>query len=108
MATSDVPGPAAYHDQVLTAFNNIRSKTTSLKRNPFNQTSPRFMSSDRRSRRAPGPGQYRISSFTDASVRRSLIGNKNKAPFNTSSVRLLPIVREEERNMPGKFTSIAL
>ncbi|CAF1535012.1 unnamed protein product [Adineta steineri] len=99
--TSDVPGPATYTDKVMTAFNSTQSKPTSLKRNPFNQTSARFVNIDYKVRSAPGPAQYRISGFTDENLRKAVVDGGKKPPFNVASVRGLTMIRKDEYNKPG-------
>ena len=101
MPVSDVPGPASYHDKVLNAFSSIQSRTTSLRRNPFNQTEARFHSVDYKSRYAPGPGQYRIPAFTEDNFRRAVIEQGRKPPFNVAAVRRYTLVRKDQPNMPG-------
>jgi len=86
----------------LTAFNNTQSKPTSLKRNPFNQTSARFVSVDYKIRSAPGPGQYRIPGFADENLRKAVVESGKKPPFNIASVRGLNMTRKDEYNSPGK------
>lgn len=98
---SDVPGPGAYDEKVSNAFSSLQSRTTSLRRNPFNQTSARFDKSEFKSRYAPGPGQYRIPAFTDESFRRALIEHGRKPPFNVAAVRRYTLVRKDQPDMPG-------
>ncbi|CAF0962416.1 unnamed protein product [Adineta ricciae] len=98
---SDVPGPAAYTDKYMSAFNTSQSKPSSLKRNPFNQTSARFVSIDYKARSAPGPGQYRIPGFADENLRKAVVENGKKPPFNVASVRGLNMARKDEYNAPG-------
>ncbi|CAF3141392.1 unnamed protein product [Rotaria socialis] len=98
---SAVPGPATYTDKVMTAFNGSQSKPTSLKRNPFNQTSARFVNLDYKVRSAPGPGQYRIPGFADENLRRAVVEGGKKPPFNIASVRRLNMARKDEYNTPG-------
>ena len=107
MPVSDVPGPATYNDKVLNAFNNIQSRTTSLRRNPFNQTSTRFHSVDYKSRYAPGPGQYQIPSFADDNLRRAVVENGRKPPFNVAAVRRYTLVRKDQPDMPGNSLRIS-
>ena len=96
-----MPGPATYTDKVLTAFNDSQSKPTSLKRNPFNQTSARFIGTDYKVRSAPGPGQYRIPGFADENLRKAVVEGGKKPPFNIASVRRLNMTRKDEFNTPG-------
>ncbi|CAF3707078.1 unnamed protein product [Rotaria sordida] len=98
---SVVPGPATYNDKVMTAFNAIQSKPTSLKRNPFNQTSARFIGLDYKVRSAPGPGQYRIPGFADENLRKAVVEGGKKPPFNVASIRRLNMTRKDEYNTPG-------
>ena len=86
----------------MSAFNTSQSKPSSLKRNPFNQTSARFVSIDYKARSAPGPGQYRIPGFADENLRRAVVENGKKPPFNVASVRGLNMARKDEYNAPGK------
>ena len=85
----------------MTAFNNTQSKPSSLKRNPFNQTSARFVTHDYKVRSAPGPGQYRIPGFADENLRKAVVEGGKKPPFNIASVRRLNIARKDEFNTPG-------
>ena len=87
----------------MTAFNNIQSKPANLKRNPFNQTSARFIALDYKVRSAPGPGQYRIPGFADENLRRAVVEGGKKPPFNTASVRRVTMTRKDEFNTPGKL-----
>ncbi|CAF1227660.1 unnamed protein product, partial [Didymodactylos carnosus] len=100
MPISDVPGPATYTDKVLTAFNSTLSKPTSLKRNPFNQTSVRF-DKDYKSRSAPGPGQYRIAGFADENLRKAVVEGGKKPPFNVASMRRFNLTKNDEFSTPG-------
>ncbi len=85
----------------MTAFNSSQSKPTSLKRNPFNQTSARFVALDYKVRSAPGPGQYRIPGFADENLRKAVVEGGKKPPFNVASVRRLNMARKDEFNAPG-------
>jgi hypothetical protein len=100
--SSEVPGPATYSDKVMTAFNASQSKPSSLKRNPFNQTSARFVTVDYKVRSAPGPGQYRIPGFADENLRKAVVEGGKKPPFNIASVRRLNMASKDEFNTPGK------
>ena len=86
----------------MSAFNSIQSKPTSLKRNPFNQTSARFVGVDYKVRSAPGPGQYRIPGFADENLRKAVVEGGKKPPFNVATVRRLNMARKDEFNTPGK------
>lgn len=101
-----MPAPTAYTDKVLTAFHGTQSKPTSLKRNPFNQTSARFVSTDYKARSAPGPGQYRIPGFADESLRKAVVEGGKKPPFNVASARRWNMTRKEEFNTPGEFEQV--
>jgi hypothetical protein len=85
----------------MTAFNNTQAKPTSLKRNPFNQTSARFVTVDYKIRSAPGPAQYRIPGFADENLRKAVVEGGKKPPFNIASVRRLNMTRKDEFNTPG-------
>lgn len=85
----------------MSAFNNTQSKPSSLKRNPFNQTSARFVTVDYKVRSAPGPGQYRIPGFADENLRKAVVEGGKKPPFNVASVRRLNMARKDEFNTPG-------
>jgi hypothetical protein len=85
----------------MSAFSNTQSKPTSLKRNPFNQTSARFVTIDYKVRSAPGPGQYRIPGFADENLRKAVVEGGKKPPFNVASVRRLNMTRKDEFNTPG-------
>ncbi|CAM2711420.1 unnamed protein product [Rotaria socialis] len=98
---SEIPGPATYDDKIVTAFSSIFNKPTSLKRTPFNQTAARFLSFDYKSSSAPGPGQYRISSFADDNLRRAVLEGGKKPPFNVASMRRLMITRNDASQTPG-------
>ena len=87
----------------MTAFNSTLTKPTSLKRNPFNQTSARFIGTDYKARSAPGPGQYRIPGFADENLRKALVDGGKKPPFNIASVRRLTMTKKEEFNTPGRI-----
>lgn len=98
-----MPGPATYSDKVMTAFNSTLSKPTSLKRNPFNQTSARFIETDYKARSAPGPGQYRIPGFAEENLRKALVEGGKKPPFNIASIRRLNMTKKDEFNTPGRW-----
>ena len=85
----------------MTAFSNTQSKPTSLKRNPFNQTSARFVSVDYKVRSAPGPGQYRIPGFADENLRKAVVEGGRKPPFNINTVRRVNMTRKDDFNTPG-------
>jgi hypothetical protein len=86
----------------MTAFNASQSKPSSLKRNPFNQTSARFVTVDYKVRSAPGPGQYRIPGFADENLRKAVVEGGKKPPFNIASVRRLNMASKDEFNTLGK------
>jgi len=87
----------------MTAFNTSQTKPTSFKRIPFNQTTARFISYNYKSRSEPGPGQYRINGFTDENLRRAILQEGKKPPFNVASVRQLNMTRKDEFYTPGKI-----
>ena len=105
MLISDNPGPASYNDKVLNAFNDSQSKTTSFKRNPFNQTSTRFASPSQKARNVPGPTRYHLPSFTEENLRRAVIEDGRKPPFNVAAVRRFTMIRKDAVNMPGRSNS---
>ena len=59
--------------------------------------------SDYKARTEPGPGQYRIPGFTDESLRRALIEDGKKPPFNVATTRRFNITRKDEFYTPGKL-----
>lgn len=105
MRPMEIPGPTTYNDKLLTAFNASQTKPSNFKRTPFNQTSKRFQPIDYKSRSEPGPGQYRISSFTEDSFRRSIIDAGKKPPFNITATRRLDITKKDDYNTPGNCLS---
>jgi hypothetical protein len=102
MLISENPGPASYNDKVLNAFNDIQSKTSSFKRNPFNQSSTRFASPSQKARNAPGPTRYHLPSFAEENLRRAVIEEGRKPPFNVAAVRRFTMIRKDTANTPGK------
>ena len=57
---------------------------------------------DYKSRAEPGPGQYHISGFADESLRRAVIEDGKKPPFNIASVRRLNMARKDDFYTPGQ------
>jgi hypothetical protein len=71
-----------------TAYKSIQVKPTNLKGNSFNQTSPRFVTSDYKIRNTLGSSQYRISVFVNENFRKTAVeGSKKNSPANVSFIR---------------------
>lgn len=92
------PAPGAYNDP-RTALDSVK-KITGLKRSPFSQTSVRFQP-DNHIRKTPGPGSYNISGMGSDSMRRAYIESTRRGVFGTTSVRVAPMTKKGEPELPG-------
>lgn len=92
------PAPGAYNDP-RNAFESLK-RVTGLKRSPFGQTSVRFEPKGHVGR-TPGPGAYNIVGMGSESMRKAYIESTRKGVFGTTSVRIKPITKKEEQEVPG-------
>lgn len=92
------PAPGAYNDP-RNAFESMK-RVTGLKRSPFGQTSVRFEPKVH-TRKNPGPGAYNIVGMGSESMRKAYIESTRKGVFGTTSVRIKPITKKEEQEVPG-------
>lgn len=92
------PAPGAYNDP-RNAFESMK-RVTGLKRSPFGQTSVRFEPKSH-IRKTPGPGAYNIVGMGSESMRKAYIESTRKGVFGTTSVRIQPITKKEEQEVPG-------
>ena len=78
------------------------AKLHGLKKTPFSQSAARFESDAMfKSHSAPGPGQYRIRSFAEENLRKSIIDAQRKPAFGQSSIRKFDLTKKDEYGIPG-------
>lgn len=93
-----LPAPGTYNDP-RNAF-DLMKRTTGLKRSPFGQTSVRF-NPEPHVKKTPGPGAYNLTGMGSDSMRKAYIESTRKGVFGTTSVRVKPITKKEDVEVPG-------
>ncbi|CAH1795521.1 unnamed protein product [Owenia fusiformis] len=92
------PAPGTYNDP-RHALEGLK-RITGLKRSPFGQTSTRF-DGEHHVKKTPGPGTYNAPGMGSESMRRAYIESTRRGVFGTTAIRINPITKKEENDLPG-------
>ncbi|XP_074648562.1 sperm-tail PG-rich repeat-containing protein 2-like [Tubulanus polymorphus] len=92
------PSPGSYNDP-RSAF-GVLKRVTGLKKSPFGQTAVRFHG-EPHIKKTPGPGSYNAPGMGSDSMRRAYIESTRRGVFGTTSVRIQPLIKRGETDLPG-------